>query len=96
VTQCPGPRAPQVYYKLSYVDRRVDGVEQRICEDVPKLCDELGELVREWCNRRAAGRPARGPRGTRMQMTPQILLIYPGWACRGGGWRRLLNPSGWC
>ena len=43
--------ATQVYYKLSYVDRRVDGVEQRICEDVPKLCDELGDLVREWCNR---------------------------------------------
>ncbi|KAK9846568.1 hypothetical protein WJX81_006713 [Elliptochloris bilobata] len=38
------------YYKLSYVDRRIDGVEQRICEDIPKLCDELGELVREWCN----------------------------------------------
>ncbi len=55
----------QVYYKLSYVDRRVDGVEQRICEDVPKLCDELGELVREWCNRRAADGPARGPCGTR-------------------------------
>lgn len=41
---------PQTYYKLSYVDRRIDGVEQRICEDIPKLCDELGELVREWCN----------------------------------------------
>ncbi len=92
MTQCPGPRAPQVYYKLSYVDRRVDGVEQRICEDVPKLCDELGELVREWCNRRAAGRPARGPRGTGMQMTPQICLsIQAGHAGVEDG-AELLNP----
>ncbi|CAL8461843.1 g1374 [Coccomyxa elongata] len=36
------------YYKLSYVDRRITNPEQRICEDIPKLCDGLGELVGEW------------------------------------------------
>ncbi|EIE25187.1 hypothetical protein COCSUDRAFT_65142 [Coccomyxa subellipsoidea C-169] len=36
------------YYKLSYVDRRVTNPEQRICEDIPKLCDGLGDLVGEW------------------------------------------------
>ena len=39
----------QTYYKLSYVDRRIDNPEQRICEDIPKLVDGLGELVGEWC-----------------------------------------------
>lgn len=38
----------QTYYKLSYVDRRVDNPEQRICEDIPKLCDGLGDLLRDW------------------------------------------------
>ena len=38
----------QTYYKLSYVDRRVDNPEQRICEDIPKLCNGLGDLVGEW------------------------------------------------
>jgi ABC-type uncharacterized transport system fused permease/ATPase subunit len=38
----------QTYYKLSYVDRRIDNPEQRICEDIPKLCDGLGELIGEW------------------------------------------------
>jgi hypothetical protein len=42
------PCAPQTYYKLSYVDRRVTNPEQRICEDIPKLCDGLGDLVGEW------------------------------------------------
>ncbi|CAL5222677.1 g5077 [Coccomyxa viridis] len=36
------------YYKMSYVDRRVDNPEQRICEDIPKLCNGLGDLVGEW------------------------------------------------
>ena len=40
--------AAQTYYKLSYVDRRVDNPEQRICEDIPKLCNGLGDLVGEW------------------------------------------------
>ena len=35
------------YYKLNYVDRRVDSPEQRICEDVPKLTAGLAELTRE-------------------------------------------------
>jgi ABC-type uncharacterized transport system fused permease/ATPase subunit len=35
------------YYKLNYVDRRVDSPEQRICEDVPKLTAGLSELTRE-------------------------------------------------
>ena len=39
----------QTYYKLSYVDRRVDNPEQRICEDIPALCDGLGDLLGEWC-----------------------------------------------
>ena len=38
----------QTYYKMSYVDRRVDNPEQRICEDIPKLCNGLGDLVGEW------------------------------------------------
>ncbi len=35
------------YYKLNYVDRRVDSPEQRICEDLPKLTAGLSELTRE-------------------------------------------------
>ena len=38
----------QTYYKLSYVDRRIDNPEQRICEDVPYLASGLGDLLREW------------------------------------------------
>lgn len=40
----------QAYYKLSYVDRRVENPEQRICEDIPKFCCGLAELSREWIN----------------------------------------------
>lgn len=40
----------QAYYKLSYVDRRVANLEQRICEDIPCLAEGLGDLLREWCN----------------------------------------------
>ena len=43
------PWSMQTYYKLSYVDRRIDNPEQRICEDIPKLCDGLGDLLGEWC-----------------------------------------------
>ncbi len=43
------PWAAQTYYKLSYVDRRIDNPEQRICEDIPKLADGLGDLLGEWC-----------------------------------------------
>lgn len=35
------------YYQLSYVDRRVDVPEQRVCEDIPRLCGGLSELTRE-------------------------------------------------
>lgn len=35
------------YYKLSYVDRRIDSPEQRVCEDVPKLAGGLADLTRE-------------------------------------------------
>ncbi|GAB4822712.1 hypothetical protein N2152v2_009758 [Parachlorella kessleri] len=35
------------YYKLSYVDRRIEQPEQRVCEDVPKLCTGLADLTRE-------------------------------------------------
>jgi hypothetical protein len=38
---------PQTYYKLSYVDRRIDSPEQRMCEDVPKLAAGLSDLTRE-------------------------------------------------
>ena len=41
---------PQTYYKLNYVDRRVDNPEQRMCEDIPNLAEGLGDLLREWCN----------------------------------------------
>ena len=37
----------QTYYKLNYVDRRIDSPEHRICEDVPKLTAGLSELTRE-------------------------------------------------
>ena len=30
------------------MDRRVDNPEQRICEDIPKLCNGLGDLLGEW------------------------------------------------
>ena len=40
----------QTYYKLTYVDRRIDNPEQRICEDIPNLASGLGDLLREWCN----------------------------------------------
>lgn len=33
------------YYKMSYVDKRIDAPEQRICEDVPKLCGGLADLT---------------------------------------------------
>ncbi|KAL4445411.1 hypothetical protein ABPG77_011236 [Micractinium sp. CCAP 211/92] len=39
--------ADMTYYKLSYVDRRIDSPEQRICEDVPKLASGLADLTRE-------------------------------------------------
>jgi ABC-type uncharacterized transport system fused permease/ATPase subunit len=35
------------YYKLNYVDRRVDSPEARVCEDVPKLTAGLADLTRE-------------------------------------------------
>ena len=35
---------------MTYVDRRIDNPEQRICEDIPNLASGLGELLREWCN----------------------------------------------
>lgn len=35
------------YYKLNYVDKRIDSPEQRICEDIPKLSSGLAELTRE-------------------------------------------------
>jgi hypothetical protein len=35
----------QTSYKLSYVDWRADSnPEQRICEDIPHLCDGMGDL----------------------------------------------------
>jgi ABC-type uncharacterized transport system fused permease/ATPase subunit len=37
----------QTYYKLNYVDRRIDAPEQRIAEDVPKLTTGLADLTRE-------------------------------------------------
>ena len=40
----------QTYYKLNYVDRRIDNPEQRMCEDIPLLADGLADLLREWCN----------------------------------------------
>ncbi|EFN58353.1 hypothetical protein CHLNCDRAFT_142419 [Chlorella variabilis] len=39
--------ADMTYYKLSYVDRRIDTPEQRMCEDVPKLAAGLSDLTRE-------------------------------------------------
>ncbi|KAK9820297.1 hypothetical protein WJX72_008694 [[Myrmecia] bisecta] len=38
------------YYKLSYVDRRISNPEQRVCEDIPKFCEGLSSLTREWIN----------------------------------------------
>ncbi|RMZ56621.1 hypothetical protein APUTEX25_002710 [Auxenochlorella protothecoides] len=36
-----------VYYKLSYVDRRIPSAEQRICEDIPALTEGLASLLGE-------------------------------------------------
>lgn len=40
----------QVYYRLSYVDRAIEAPEQRLCEDLPKLCQGLSELTAEVIN----------------------------------------------
>ena len=40
----------QTYYKLSYVDGRISNPEHRLCEDTPRFCDGLAELLREWVN----------------------------------------------
>lgn len=40
----------QTYYKLSYVDGRISNPEHRLCEDIPRFCDGLAEIVREWAN----------------------------------------------
>ena len=76
-----GALRPQTYYKLSYVDRRINGVEQRICEDIPKLCDELGELVREWCNW-----CGRHPSNTSLIEPDDVMTMTPSWAssCASG------------
>jgi ABC-type uncharacterized transport system fused permease/ATPase subunit len=37
-----------MYYKLSHVDRELDSPEQRICEDIPKLCTGMSNLSQEW------------------------------------------------
>lgn len=49
-SECSPCTASQTYYKLTYVDRRIDNPEQRICEDIPYLATGLGDLLREWCN----------------------------------------------
>ncbi|MQM14516.1 hypothetical protein Taro_047449, partial [Colocasia esculenta] len=36
-----------VYYKMSYVDRRITNPEQRIASDIPRFCSELSELVQD-------------------------------------------------
>ena len=42
--------AGMTYYKLSYVDRSVAHPEQRLAEDVPKLCDGLGAVLHDAIN----------------------------------------------
>jgi hypothetical protein len=49
-SKCRAWTPSQTYYKLTYVDRRIDNPEQRICEDIPYLASGLGDLLREWCN----------------------------------------------
>jgi len=49
-SKCSPCTPSQTYYKLTYVDRRIDNPEQRICEDIPYLATGLGDLLREWCN----------------------------------------------
>ncbi|PSC69745.1 ABC transporter D family member 1 [Micractinium conductrix] len=39
--------ADMTYYKLNYVDRRIDSPEARMCEDAPKLASGLADLTRE-------------------------------------------------
>ena len=63
-THTAHPTALQAYYKLSHVDRRVDSPEQRVCEDVPKLCSGLADLTRELIVA-TGGRRRRGRVGTR-------------------------------
>lgn len=36
------------YYKMSFVDKRVDQPHNRIVKDVPAFCDELGDIVLQW------------------------------------------------
>ena len=47
INTTPATACRQTYYKLNYVDRRVDAPEQRVCEDVPKLAAGLADLTRE-------------------------------------------------
>lgn len=35
------------YYKLSFVDKRVDSPEQILSQDVPRLCDGLTEILQD-------------------------------------------------
>ncbi|XP_077239794.1 ABC transporter D family member 1-like [Tasmannia lanceolata] len=35
------------YYKISHVDGRITNPEQRIASDIPRLCEELSDLVQE-------------------------------------------------
>lgn len=46
----PVPLRMQTYYKLSYVDGRIPHPEHRLCEDIPRFCDGLADLLREWIN----------------------------------------------
>ena len=40
----------QTYYKMSYVDRTIDNPEHRLCEDIPRFCDGVSDLLREVVN----------------------------------------------
>ena len=48
--QAEGTGCMQTYYKMSYVDRKIDNPEHRLCEDIPRFCDGVSDLVREVVN----------------------------------------------
>ena len=35
------------YYKMSFVDKRIEGPEQILSNDVPRLCDGLSDIMQD-------------------------------------------------
>lgn len=88
-----------VYYRMSYVDKRVDNPEQRICEDIPKFASGLADLTGEDTTRKSVtgmhgclslpvpGRPRRPPAEETFRRWGDSLCRSLSLACRGVGQR---------